>query len=137
MRPLVECEWHDDEDDDTIVENFQQLERLVVEGLDSGELSPEDPIVKKYFEAVRRARGSAGRGFVGDAELNSRARTDADDWVPPDDEHIAELERSSAARSESAEEDDPGAQGETKPDRPQPDDPFAVEEGDPFTDDDW
>ncbi|MFP4250527.1 MAG: DNA primase [Armatimonadota bacterium] len=135
IAPLVECDLPYDDDDDILIEDFQQLQRLVVEGIESGELSPDDPIVVKYREACRRARGSSGRGFVGDAALRDRVRSRTDDWTPPTDEYIAELERSSAAASGSAAEGYSGAQADNDSDRPPADDPFAVEDGDPFAED--
>lgn len=125
---------HETDEDEPVIESFQELQRVVAEGIESGELSPDDPIVERYREACRRARGSSGH-FFGDAELRERTRARSDDWTPPDDEHIAELERSSAAASGSAADEYSEAQATAEPDRPPADDPFAVEEGDPFADD--
>ncbi|MFW5868208.1 MAG: DNA primase [Armatimonadota bacterium] len=128
----VEDEFHDDE---PVIENFQQLQRMVAEGLDSGELSPDDPIVVQYREACRKARGSSGRGFVGDAELRERTRRRTDHWVRPDESYIADLERSSAASPGSAADEYSGAAADAEPSEPPADDPFAVEDGDPFAED--
>lgn len=124
-----------DDEDETFVEDFQQLQRTVAEGLDSGELSPDDPIVVKFREACRRARGSSGRGFVGDALLRERSRAAREEWKPPTDEELAALERSPEAESRSAADESSGTR-DAGSDRPHAGDPFAVEEGDPFAEDD-
>ncbi|MGI5816875.1 MAG: DNA primase [Armatimonadota bacterium] len=132
---LVACNLSDD--DEIRVEDFQQLQRMVVQGIESGELTPDDPIVVQYYEVCRRVRGSSGRGFVGDAQLRERSRTTApEEWKGRTDEELAALERSSAAASGSAADEDSGANVKQEPARPPVGDPFAVEEGDPFTDDD-
>ncbi len=128
-------EVSDDDDEDVIIDNFQQLQRRVAEGLDSGELGPDDPIVVKYREACQKLRGSGGRGFVGDAELDARSRmSDPPKWEGRTDEQLAELERSSDSEPRSAADDVSGTRNDSAPDGPPPDDPFAVEEGDPFAD---
>ena len=132
----VACELTDDEDE-TIVEDFQQLQKMVAEGLNSGELSPDDPLVAKYREACSRARGSAGRGFVGDALLKEQAGKNAREaWKPPTDDELTALGRSPASEPGSAADRDFGAQTEREPEPTRPDDPFAIEDGDPFSDDD-
>ncbi|MFW5868317.1 MAG: DNA primase, partial [Armatimonadota bacterium] len=125
-----------DADDEMIIDDFEELRRRIAERIESGDLSPDDPEFKKLQEACRRARGAGSGGFVGDAELTARSRTKDNDWVRPDDEYIAELERSQVSAPRSDVDDDSGAQADPGPDRPQPDDPFAVEEGDPFADGD-
>ncbi len=122
------------DDDEPIVDDFAQLQREVVEGLNSGELSPDDPRVARYQEACRRARGSAGRGFVGDALLNERSQK-VTEWTAPDDEQLASLERSSAAQPRSAAAGNSEMQTGNAFRPSPPDDPFAVEDGDPFSDD--
>ncbi len=136
VAPPVARELTDDEDE-TIVEDFQQLQRMVAEGLNSGELSPDDPLVAQYREACRRARGSTGRGFVGDALLREHTGNNArKTWTPPTDEELTALGRSPATEPGSAADRYSGAQMEDESDAPRPDDPFAVEDGDPFSDDD-
>ncbi|MBD3291305.1 MAG: hypothetical protein GF393_00155 [Armatimonadia bacterium] len=133
------CEAFEDDDGDEdapVIESFEELQRFVIEGIESGELAPDDPRVVQYREACRRARGSSGRGFVGDAQLQEKMRSKADeDWVQPDREYIEELQRSSAGASGSAVDEYSGAGANAEPERPPADDPFAVEEGDPFADD--
>jgi DNA primase len=130
------CDTLEDDDEDApIVESFQQLQRTVAEGIESGELSPDDPIVVQYREACRQARGSSGRGFVGDAQLRERTRTTSPkEWKGRTDEELAALERESAANADGAADEYIGTQGYEEPERPPKDDPFAVEEGDPFAD---
>jgi DNA primase len=129
------CDLPDDEEA-AIVEDFQQLQRMVAEGIESGELSPDDPLVVKYRDACRRARGASGRGFVGDAQLRERLRGRHDDWKPPTGEELAALQRSSAATSGSVADEHSAAPTEHGSNRPPADDPFEVEDGDPFADDD-
>ncbi|MEA3400279.1 MAG: DNA primase [Armatimonadota bacterium] len=102
---------------DMSVEDFRELERQVQAGINSGELTPDDTVVKLYYETCRRLRGSGGRGYIGDGARAPRPGAEA----RPD---------------HSRQRPEPGDEEQTAPaeDAVAPEeDEWAIEEGDPFS----
>ncbi len=110
-------------DEDETIESFRELERRVAEGIDSGELTFDDPLVQKYREIARRIRGSGGGTYFGDT---------GQEQTPPQAPLLrAEQAGSAGSGSTSAREEADSASDAEPP----PDDRWAVEEGDPFSTD--
>ncbi len=113
------------DDDDISVEDFSQLEHEVIEGLNTGELSSDDELVRQYFAICRRLRGAGDRGFVGDGEAPREGVPEADE--PPAGAGGREDEAADTGRAEA-----PGGVRGATPRQ----DPWAVDDGDPFSEDD-
>ncbi len=107
-------------------DELADLERKVQEGLNSGELAHDDPLVQRYLDFRRRIHGRGSGGFVGEpgggGALPGRARTQ-------------DGERPATDAAERAAQVAEGAR-EADPEPREPDDPWALdEEGDPFSED--
>ena len=117
-----------DDDSEINIEDFQQLQAKVIDGINSGELSLEDSIVQQYYAICRRLRGSRGRGYFGERQAEGAA--------PP-------RGKGSSAGQDAMPMEDPQPNTERihdgtaqdYPAGPPADDPWAVEDGDPFLDD--
>lgn len=115
------------EDEGLVVENFEELQRQVIEGINSGELSLDDPIVQCYYSICRGLRGSEGRGYFGEAQ-SARAAS-----VPQQGSSggIAEFPMEDRDVNEVSL---PPQDTQEEPSGPPTNDPWEVEDGDPFLD---
>ncbi len=113
-------------DEEMSAEDFRELERKVLAGINTGELTRDDPVVKQYLAIRSHVHGRGGGGFVGDQTPSDRADRPAEPGAQPGmDLPPADTTPAGAARDRH----DPQAPAETSAD-----DPWAVEEGDPFSD---
>lgn len=106
------------------------LELRVHEGLNSGELAHDDPLVQQYLDFRRRLHGRGGGGFVGEpgggGALPGHAR-------PPGGDRPADDVAARAERRTRVDADGPADRAGAR----EPADPWALdEEGDPFSEDD-
>lgn len=103
-------------DEELSAEQFAELEAQVRAGINSGELSSDDPLVQRYLTIRARLQGRGGRGFHGEPQRRSPAAPVS--GSAPAGGRAAPVQRS--------------AEPPAGNDGPPADDPWAVEEGDPF-----
>lgn len=102
-------------DEDVTAEEFEELGMRVMAGINSGEMTNDDPAFKRYARLAARMRHAGGHY----AQDNAKPDT------PPSD----------PARQQRL--PSPSKQPPTEPPQPRHDDqPWAAEEGDPFDDED-
>lgn len=104
------------DDDELSSEQFAELEARVNAGINSGELTSDDPLVQRYRAVRARLQGRGRRGFYGDPPPQSPASS----AVGP--------QKVSSRPQTAVHTDELPSQDEGPP----ADDPWAVEEGDPF-----
>ncbi len=126
-----------DHDAEIEVEDFEELRREVSEGIDSGKLSPDHPKVQQYKAIVRSLRGSNGRGYFGDTQIrgDASASAESEDSSTPA-EGVRDISTNVSKQDRDSHEE-PISRGMDyeEPSGPPADDPWAVEDGDPFLDD--
>ncbi len=111
-------------------EELAELERMVHEGLNTGRLTHDDPLVQRYLDFGRRMHGRGRGGFVGEpgggGGLPGHAPQPGGEG--PAGDAAAPTRHPTPVGEEGPAED---------PDPHEPDDPWALdEEGDPFSEDD-
>lgn len=110
--------------DDLVIEDFEELRRRITDGINSGELTLEDEVVRKFVEASRRIRGAGAGGYVGD-EVRREAH--------PTDQRPVEAPDAKGCETPTLAESATEAFSEAEVEGPPVDDPWAEEEGDPFS----
>lgn len=109
------------------IEDYRSLKRQVDEALNNGSLSLDHPLLRQFREISAALHGRGGEGFVG--ENRARAAGTA---------ATADIGSGNAGKKDDAKlttKDDLGGRRVSE-DMAPADDPWAIEEGDPFSEDD-